>query len=565
MKKSYSREHGWRFFFVIVVLCCVGIGILFRVTQLMLLQKQFLKRQGDARALRTVTLSAHRGTIYDRHGEPLAISIPVYSLAANPQQLAVDDTRLAILAHYLDLDLEQLKARIKRYAHKEFIYIKRMINPKAAKKITALQLKGLILQPEYRRFYPSGEVAVHVVGLTNIDDEGQEGIELEFEKWLAGVPGKKRVIKDRLGHVVEDLDVIRKAKHGRDLYLSIDKRLQYAAYHELKKAIHKYEAKSGSVVLLDVKTGEVLAMVNQPSFNPNDRPRPYSGEYRNRAVTDIFEPGSVIKPFTVALALHSGKFKPESLIDTSPGWFYADSNRVSDPHNLGIIDVTTILQKSSNVGIAKLALALPPESLWSLFNAIGFGVRTGSGFPGESPGKLVRRHRWHPFTIATLSFGYGMSVTALQLAQAYAMLAEDGVKHAISFTKLASDQTIASQRIIAPKVADAVLSMLEKVIERGGTGTRAQVPGYRITGKTGTVRLVGPNGYLRGHHIAIFAGIAPASAPRVATVIVLNDPQAGAYYGGVIAAPVYSKVMARALRIMDIAPDNVKSRRRENE
>ena len=547
-------QQRWRHWLIVGILILAALGLSWRMIQLMVVQRDFLQKQGNARSLRVIDIPASRGTIYDRHGEPLAISTPVASAAINPQEIDLQSPALAQLATLLDTSVDSLRQRIGRHQQREFLYLKRMIDPWLAKQITALDIPGVFLQPERRRYYPSGEVTVHALGFTNIDDRGQEGVELAFEDWLHGEAGKKRVIKDRLGHVVEDLDVLRDAKPGHDLVLSLDKRIQYAAYKELQTAVQKNQATSGSIVVLDVHSGEVLAMANQPSFNPNDRPRQPGARSRNRAVTDVFEPGSVVKPFSVALALASGKYQANTVVDTSPGWINLSGNRVRDEHPQGKIDVTTILQKSSNVGIAKLVLSLEPNHLWEMFDRIGFGVRTASGFPGESAGKLTKRHKWHPFTVATMSFGYGMSVTALQLAQAYAMLATDGIKYPVSFLRLS--EAPQGQRLLEKDVAQSILNMLEAVVE-GGTGKRAKVPGYRVTGKTGTVRMVGPQGYMRNHHTALFVGVAPASAPRLVTVVVINDPQAGAYYGGVVAAPVFSKVMAKALRMLDVVPDRL--------
>ncbi len=552
---QHYHQQVWRHWLVIAVLLLVLTGLVWRMFQLMVVQRDFLLSQGNARSLRVVGIPVYRGTIYDRRGEPLAISTPVDSVVANPQEINLDDARLEQLAALLAVPSDQFKQRLAHNKQREFMYLKRTVEPALAKQVNALDIPGISLRREYRRYYPSGEIAVHVVGFTNIDDQGQEGLELAYDDWLRGEPGKKRVNKDRLGHVVEDLDVIQPARPGKDLVLSLDKRIQYAAYRELQAAMHKYQALSGSVVVLDVQTGEVLAMVNQPSFNPNQRPRQHTSDYRNRAVTDMFEPGSTIKPFAVALALASGSYEPHTLVDTSPGWINLDGNRVRDEHPLGVTDVTTILQKSSNVGIAKLVLSLPPDSLWELFNRMGFGAPTASGFPGESAGKLFKHAKWQPFTLATLSFGYGVSVTALQLAQSYVMLATDGIKYPVSFLRLR--EAPQGERVLKQNVAQAVLKMLETVSESGGTGTQAKVAGYRVTGKTGTVRMLGPQGYMRNHHIAIFAGTAPASHPRLVVAVVINDPLKVSYYGGWVAGPVFSKVMAKALRILDIPPDRL--------
>lgn len=550
-----SRSYEWRHWFVITIFVVMVLGLVARMVQLMIVDRAFLLDQGDARALRTVSIPSYRGIIADRNGEPLAISTPVSSVWVNPREINVKDKRIMKLARLLKVSARSIRKKLRARRDREFVYLKRRINPSLAAQIKALKIRGLFLQREYRRFYPEGEVMAHIIGMTNIDDSGQEGLELAYNDWLRGVPGKKRVVKDRLGRIVEDLNLIQTPKPGHDLVLSLDRRIQYLAYRELKQAVNKFKAKSGSVVVLNVHTGEILAMANQPSFNPNNRRHGGRRDrFRNRAVTDTFEPGSVLKAMTVVNALASGHYKADTLIDTAP--ITLDGHRVADPHRHGVISVAKILQISSNVGVTKLTLGLPPDSLYKMLHRFGFGERTQSGFPGESAGKLKDAVKWKPFALATLSFGYGISVTPLQLARAYAILGAGGVQYPITF--LRTDKAKHKTRVVTKKVSRSVLLMLEKVIARGGTAPLARVPGYRVTGKTGTTRIVGKHGYERFRHNSIFVGVAPASHPSLVVAVVIHEPGGKIYYGGSVAAPVFSKVMGGALRMLNIAPDNIK-------
>lgn len=535
----------------------VALGLIWRAMDLQVLSNDFLQDQGDARSLRVISLAANRGTITDRNGEPMAISTPVDSVWVNPGQLQINSEQWRRLARLLKTPAKELQDRLASRQSREFVYLKRHINPDVAQQIMALKIAGVSLQREYRRYYPAGEVAAHVVGFTNIDDAGQEGIELAYDEWLRGRPGSKRVIKDRLGHTVEDVESIRVPEAGKDLMLTIDRRLQYLAYRELKTAMRQDKARSGSVVILDVLTGEVLAAVNGPSYNPNNRSTLQQGATRNRAVTDVFEPGSTIKPFTVAAALEAGTIRPRSVIDTNPGMFRVGNKSVRDERNYGVIDIATIIKKSSNVGASKIALSVPPEKMWDLFSRVGFGTATGSGFPGEASGLLNGFQGWNDVERATLSYGYGLSVTTLQLARAYAMLANDGRLMPVSFVAGDVDRRHPVQVMSAPN-AHNVLAMLETVTSDGGTGELARVPGYRIAGKTGTVQKYVAGGYSDENYVSLFAGIAPASHPRLVTVVMINDPGNDEYYGGRIAAPVFSRIMAGALRMLGIPPDDVK-------
>ncbi len=530
-----------------------SVILLWRAVDLHVFRKDFLQDQGDARYLREQPIAAHRGMITDRNGEPLAISTPVDSVWVQPKTFSTAYSEWPKVARLLDLDLQKMQRKVLQRKDREFVYLKRHITPALAQKVMDLKLPGISLQREYHRYYPAGEVTAHVIGFTNVDDKGQEGLELAYDNWLRGVPGRQRVLKDRLGRVVRHLEQLKKPESGKILQLSLDRRLQYLAYRELKRAVLRHKARSGSAVVLDVQTGEVLAMVNQPSYNPNDRGQFKSSHTRNRAVTDVFEPGSAIKPFTVVAALQSGRFRPGSMVDTAPGRFRLGRAVIHDVRNYGRINVATVLQKSSNVGASKIALALPVDALWKVNDRVGFGMSTGSGFPGEAGGLLSRSHRLREIERATLAYGYGLSVTPLQLARAYSVLASDGILRPVSFLRVSGP--VAGRRVIRADIVKQVRRMLEMVVQPGGTGTRAQIAGYRVAGKTGTVKKATTGGYSEDRYIAVFAGIAPASQPRLAMVVTINEPRNGVYYGGEVAAPVFSRVMAGALRMLGVAPD----------
>lgn len=556
-KKLAVPMYPWRFRFIVFLLVVGLFGLVFRMLDLNVLDQAFLLGQGNARMLRTVSIPAYRGMIVDRNNKPLAISTPVESLWLDPQTFAVTPDQLSQLANILNLSAAQLQQKIAQAKKdsKEFIYLKRRIKPELAESAKALNVKGVHFQREYKRFYPEGEMMAHVIGFTNVDDKGQEGVELSYNQALEGVPGKRRVVKDRLGHIVSVIGTLRQPRAGQDVTLSIDRRIQYLAFQALSKAAEEYEAKSGAVVVLDVKSGEILAMVNWPTYNPNNRPADTNGRYRNRAVTDVFEPGSTIKAFSVANALMHSDYTVDSLIDTSPGWMVVQGKTVKDVHPHGKLDVQGILQKSSNVGVSKLTFATPPDSLWQTLSDVGFGQDTGIHFPGESAGVLVHRHHWGKFVLATLAFGYGMSSTTLQLAHAYMVMAAHGVKRPLSLVK--RETVPAGQQVIPANIADQIRMMLESVVEKGGTATRAQIPGYKVSGKTGTVRVVGPQGYIRNKHIGMFVGMAPASNPRLVAAVILREPAGWQYYGGLVAAPVFSTVVGGALRLLNVRPDKV--------
>jgi cell division protein FtsI (penicillin-binding protein 3) len=551
--RSVWLDTRRRLYVVAGVLCLSTVALVVRAVDLQLIDKDFYQQQGDARFLREMPIATSRGMITDRHGEPLAVSTPVVSIWANPQELLLHPERLPELAQALGTGVDLLTQRLAQRADKEFVYLRRHLNPDEAEAITALGVPGVASQREFRRFYPMGEVMSHVLGFTNIDDRGQEGLELAFDDWLTGKPGAKKVIRDRRGRIVENVDLIRAAEPGRQLSLSIDRRIQYLAYRELKSALLEHGATSGSVVVLEVATGEVLAMVNQPSYNPNAREAVEPGAFRNRALTDVFEPGSVIKTFTVAAALETGKFTPETVIDTTPGTMPLAGHTIRDVHNYGKVDLTRLLTKSSNVAATKLALEMSNEHFHDVLRRFGFGEATGIGFPGESPGVLPGPRSWGILHKATISYGYGLSTTALQLAQAYAAVGNGGMLMPPTFIHGGSSP---GRQVIDPQLAHTLVGMLETVTGGEGTAQRARVSGFRAAGKTGTSRMASAGGYQK-RYISLFAGLIPASNPRFSVVVVVNDPSGRDYYGGLVAAPVFGRMMEGALRVMDVPPDDV--------
>ena len=552
-KPARLEWQRWRTALMLVAFLCGGLVLEGRILHLQVYQKDFLSAQGDDRYLRTVQISAHRGEITDRHGEPLAVSTPVDSIWANPPELAPVLDRLPELASGLEVDEDWLARRITSNLEREFVYLRRHLPPDDAAQVMQLGIPGVSTFREYRRYYPSGEVVGHLLGFTNIDDTGQEGLEFEFDYWLKGANGAKRVVRDRLGRIVEDVELVKSARPGRTLRASLDLRLQYLAYRELKQAVAEHNAISGSAVILDPNTGEVLAMVNQPSYNPNDRTQFDPSRYRNRAITDIFEPGSSVKPFVVAAALESGQYHADSVIDTSPGSLWVNGRVITqDNNNLGVIDLTTLLARSSNVGAAKLALQLDQEHLWSTLSKFGLGRVTESGFPGESAGVLQDVRYWNPVGQATLSYGYGVSVTALQLAQAYAVFAAGGVRRPVSL--LALEDIPDGEQVISAQTAMTLQDMLETVVAQG-SGRRAQVANYRVAGKTGTAWKSGETGYTGDRYRAVFGGFAPVSNPRLVTVVMIDEPRGSAYYGGEVAAPVFSRIVGGAMRLLSVPPD----------
>ena len=554
MSSNSKQKPVWRLRLVQFVLLLVGFLLGYRVIDLQLLDRSFLQGEGDKRSVRYEAVPAHRGVIFDRNGKPLAASTPVTTIWGMPDELIEASEHWPELAEALGVSVNWLKKRITAAQGKEFIYLKRKMTPEAGASVMALKVPGVYSRGEQKRYYPTGEVAAHLVGFTNIDEDGQEGLELTYNDWLAGEPGQRRVLKDRKGQVIREAELVKSARPGKELMLSIDLRLQYMAYRELKLAVEKYRASAGSLVMVDVKTGEVLAMVNQPSYNPNNRAGMKAYRMRNRVVTDMMEPGSTLKPFTVAAALESGKYTKDTVINTSPGWMYLGRNQVKDVRNYGAINVATVLSKSSNIGVTKMALDIGPDKVVDMLQRVGIGQSTGVAFPGENTGYLPYRDRWSKIEIATMSFGYGLTVTPLQLAQAYMAIGTDGIMRPLSLIK--RDVAPEGVRVMDENVARDVRRMLNAVVQNTGTGRRAQVDSYEVGGKTGTAKKVGANGYADDRYIGVFAGLAPIENPRLAVVVVIDDPAGNVYYGGQTAAPVFSKVASGALRMLSVEPED---------
>ena len=545
---------AWRRRVLLISVLALFAGLFMRGIYLQSLHKEFLQQKGDARYSRTLTLQAHRGRIMDRNGDLLAISSPVESVWASPPDVTINKQQKATLAKLLSIKTKDIDKKIAN-RKREFVYLKRRVSPDLAAKVMSLEIPGVFLQREYKRFYPAGDVTAHLVGFTGIDDNGQEGFELAQNSVLSGKAGSRRVIQDRQGHIVEDLEAVKVPQDGHDLVLSIDRRIQYLAFRELAKAVELHKAKAGAVVVLDAKTGEVLAMVNLPTYNPNN-PINIKGKTRNRAITDMFEPGSTMKPVTAAAAMQFGDYTPTTKIQTAPGHMNIGPATINDSHVHGILTVAEVIQKSSNVGAAKMALSLKKEELWSTFNQLGFGTRANIGFPGESTG-IVRNYKtWRPIEQATMSFGHGISVTLLQLARAYTVFANEGELKPVSLIKLA--QSPVGHQVFSGQVANDVKDMLELVVQPGGTAIRAQVAGYRVGGKTGTAHKIGAHGYEPDKYVASFVGIAPASNPRLIMAVMIDEPDIAKdqYYGGVAAAPVFAAVMADALRMLSVPQDS---------
>ncbi|MDP3008316.1 MAG: penicillin-binding transpeptidase domain-containing protein [Methylococcales bacterium] len=593
-KKLTSDFSGRRKVLVIFMMSCMAV-LVCRAIDLQVLNKKFLKDQGDMRLVDDEAVSAYRGMITDRSGAPLAISTPVESISVNPRELKMDDKnqlkqlekefkashqlsvpltdeqKAAVLAEYkkqkvlkiaqmeklLDLPKGKVLDMLSDDSHKQFAYIARQISPDLSEQVKALKLVGVYFDREFKRFYPTGGVAAHLIGFTDLDDVGQEGMEAGYEKVLKGTAGSKRVIRDGLRRIIDDVENIKEPVSGKNIELSIDQRIQYLAYRELQLAVNENRAKSGSLVVLDAKNGEILAAVNQPTFNPNVRKSLQENLYRNRALTDIFEPGSTVKPFVAAAALEGGYVTPNTVFNTN-GSFPIGSNVVKDVHNYGSLDLMHVLKKSSNIGVTMMALKMPPKYFWGVYKKLGFGSSAEAGFEGEANGRLLDYKKWHDFDRATMSFGYGLSVSAVQLARAYTALADDGILHSVSLLK--RDEDDKPQRVFSAKTAKTIRSMLENVIMKDGTAYEARVDGYTVAGKTGTVKKAsGANGYTSGSYFAVFAGMAPARNPRLIIVVMIDEPSAGQYYGGLVSAPVFSKVMTGALRLLNVAPDQVET------
>lgn len=552
---AHPRSGRGRLIITMGLMALCALALFGRAVKLQVMDTEFLQSQGEARFLREVEIPTVRGNIVDRNGEPLAVSTPVESVWAHPRELLQAADRIPMLAGLLDANAEAIERRLTQRADREFVWLRRHIHPDLAERIRELAVPGVFLQKEYRRFYPTGEVSAQILGFTNIDDVGQEGLELAYNGWLEGRPGAKRVIQDRLGRVVENVELVREAEPGRELELTLDRRLQYLAFRELKGTVLEHGARSGSVVVLDVPTGEILTMVNYPSYNPNAAGRVAADGLRNRALTDVLEPGSVVKPFAVAAALEAGLVGPESRINTSPGTLRVSGHTIRDIRDFGELTVTGLITKSSNVGVVQLALSMDARHLWAVYSRFGFGAVSGTGFPGESAGVLRDYERWRKLEQATLAYGYGLSVTPLQLARAIAAIADEGRLRQPTFIRGADNP---ASTVLDPKLAREVVAMLATVTGPDGTGQRARVPGYLVAGKTGTSRKVGAGGY-EDRYVASFAGFAPITRPRLAVVVVINDPAGEFYYGGQIAAPLFSRVMAAALRLFNVPPDDIGS------
>ncbi|KFN43157.1 peptidoglycan D,D-transpeptidase FtsI family protein [Arenimonas oryziterrae] len=552
--KTRARPYDLKLRLTILgaVLGCCGVVLVGRAAHMQLLDNDFYQHEGDARFLREVPIATSRGMIMDRNGEPLAVSTPVESVWANPKELLQHPERLPELAKALGIPEDVLTQRIAQRSGKEFVFLRRHINPDDAQAVVARGIPGVYSQREFRRFYPHGEVMAHVLGFTNIDDQGQEGVELAFNDWLTGKPGAQRVIRDRRGRIVENVDLIRAAQPGKDITLSIDRRIQYLAYRELKAALLANHARSGSVVVLDVPTGEILAMVNQPSYNPNAREAAEPGVHRNRAVTDVVEPGSVMKAMTVMAALENG-VDPNITLDTNPGIMMLGKYPIRDTSNHGVVTLEGLLQHSSNIGAAKLGMGMSNDHFYDVLHRFGFGTSTGSGFPGESAGVLAPARSWGPVEKATIAYGYGVSVTPLQLAQAYAAMANEGRLMPPTFIRGGEGS---GRQVMDPRIARQVLLMLESVTRAGGSAPKAAVTGYHVAGKTGTSRKASAGGYQK-RYVSLFAGVVPLDHPKFAMVVVINEPNGRDYYGGLVSAPVFHNVMDGALRLMDVPPDKV--------
>ncbi|MGJ7457136.1 peptidoglycan D,D-transpeptidase FtsI family protein [Halomonas sp. RA08-2] len=541
-------------YIIMLSIVLLGLGLLVgRIVILHVVDRPFLQGQGDARTLRTDPIPAHRGMISDRNGEPLAISTPVVTLWANPQDVPEDPIQRLQLARALGMELDDLDARLTRFASREFMYLRRQLTPEAAQRVQDLRIPGVYRQDEYKRYYPAGEVTAQLLGVTNVDDVGQEGLELAYQPYLAGEPGQRRVLKDRRGRLVRDLEVLREARPGGELTLSIDQRLQYMAYRELKAAVAEHDADGGVVVMMDARTGEVLAMANQPSYNPNNRAGLDPRGLRNQAIVDVFEPGSVMKPLAMAAIMESGQFDRDVVVDTSPGWMRIDRFTIRDIRNYGELTLAGILEKSSNIGMSKLVLQLDDPLVPDLYRRVGFGQSPETGFPGESTGTLPAPVRWSSSQWAALSYGYGLSTSALQLASAYTALANGGMRLPPSLLRLPAPPP--GEQAIDRAVAHDLLRVMEESVQPTTGARRAMVPGYRVAGKSGTVRKTGAGGYVQDAYRSLFAGIAPVSDPRIVTVVMIDHPRGDSYYGGAVAAPVFSRVVGSALRLLDVPPD----------
>ena len=560
-KRSVTFNHNpllknglpeWRPRLVMLGLLACSLALVGRAVYLQGFNNEFLQAKGESRYARAIEVPATRGRVTDRHGDMLAVSTPVRSIWAIPSDARLSPTDARKLAHLLEIEVEELNRRLG--GGRDFAYLKRQVSPELAGEVAALKLPGVHQQQEYRRYYPGGEVMAHMLGFTGVDDRGQEGVELAFDERLTGKPGARRVIRDRRGQIVEDVEAIRPPRDGQDVTLAMDAKIQYLAYSALSQAIQTHKAKAGAVVVLDARSGEVLALVNAPTFNPNNRTNLSGAQLRNRVFTDTYEPGSTMKPFAVALALERGKVTPSSIIDTGPGRITIGRATISDTRRHGLLTVSEVIQKSSNVGTVKLALNLPPEDMWRMFKDLGFGAPLDLGFPGEAAGRVRPVRTWKPIEQATMSFGHGISVSLIQMAHAYLAFARDGELLPLSLTRRQAPPA-AGKRVFSVETAREMREMLELATGPGGTAPRAQVPGYRVAGKTGTARKLEGGRYTTAKYVSSFVGFAPVSNPRLIVAVMIDEPSAGHYYGGTVAAPVFAQVTEGALRSLGVAAD----------
>lgn len=550
-KIIFTRLPGWRASALFAILLIGLVGLLGRALYLQGFHTDFLQDKGNKRYSREIEVSAHRGIITDRNGSPLAVSTPVKSVWASPANIKADVNQLTRLAQALNMNITEMRRLLANTSH-DYIYLKRQLPPDQAEIVAQLSIPGILLQPEYRRYYPTADMTAQLVGFTGQDDNGQEGLELSLQSQLGGKAGSRRVIKDRRGHIVEDVGSLRLPKPGKDVALSVDGKVQYIAYRELQNAVAQHHAKAGAVVVLNAQTGEVLALANYPSYNPNNREHIHPLAMRNRAITDIFEPGSTLKPFTIAAALEAGKVQANTVINVQHGVLNIGRKTIHDTHRESSMTVAQVIQKSSNVGAAKIALMLDRNVLWQSLSSSGFGEETGSGFPGEETGVLRDPKTWRPIEQATMSFGHGISVNLLQLARAYTIFANNGELKPISLLK--RDNPITGKQVFSEHTAQTLRDMLETVVKPGGTAPLAQVSGYRVAGKTGTAHKLEGKKYV-DRYVASFVGFAPASAPRIIVAVMIDEPSNGAYYGGIVAAPVFSKVTEAVLHLLSIPND----------
>lgn len=560
MRKAYTFNHNpllserlpvWRARLVLAGLLLGSVVLTARAAYLQGVNKEFLQQKGESRYARTLVMPANRGKVTDRHGEPLAISTPVRSIAAINDIAQLSVTQVAVLAKLLEIDPQEVSQRLA--SKRDFVYLKREVPPEQADRVAALKLPGIQIQDEFRRYYPVGDVTSHLIGFTDVDDKGQEGIELAMERELSGVAGSRRVIRNRRGEIVEDVESIRKPQDGKDIPLALDAKIQYLVYTALKQAVQTHKAKAAAAIVLDAKTGEILALVNSPTYNPNNRVRLSGEQLRNRVFTDTYEPGSTMKPFIAAMALESHRYKPSTLIDTNGGRLTIDGASISDSHAHGALTVAQVIQKSSNIGSAKMALSFPPEHMWSLYDDLGFGQPLKLGFPGEVGGRLRPYKSWRPIEQATMSYGHGVSVTLMQLAHAYLVFARDGELLPLSLTRL-DVAPLHGKRVFSPEVSKEVRGMLETVVAEGGTAPKAAVPGYRVGGKTGTAYKL-ENGRYTRKYVSSFVGLAPISDPRLVVAVMIDEPGGDQHFGGDVAAPVFSQITGSALRWMGVRPD----------